>query len=525
MTVVELFAKLGLKVDDASFKKGESAIGGMRTMMGALGLTVAGARAAVEAIVASTAAHGNAADKTAQRVGVSVQALQELTEAADDVQISAGAVESGLKFVGKNAYEAAHGNKTAAEGFRTLGVAVRDSSGKLKTADELLMALSDGFAGVAEADRPALAMKLFGKAGGELIPLLNKGSAGIAEMRAEAVALGLVMDADGVAASVDYTQAMDGLQDAIKGLGLSVGTSLLKGSAEVLRTMAAWVRENRALIATKVREFVERFGAAVSRVKKLLDPFIAGIRWLISQTWLWKAALAAVTILLAIQFGAAIQSAVKGLTAMLTAVRAITAAQVAGAAAAAATALLWAAGIALILLAVEELYGWFTGDRETMLERWLGTFEEFSQRNAFGKMLRSWIDALKEVSTWLDKVGSMLPGGGKSPAAEATAADGSAMGKAFEALGVKGMQSQWELAKNPRFTELARAGDTAALHREFGATSGGGGVKVQIGDVHVGASLPDGLSPGEFVKRLGAEVVTQADLRNMFDTTHEAMAR
>jgi hypothetical protein len=526
MTVVELFAKLGLKVDDASFKKGESAIGGMRTMLGAVGLSVSAVRGAVEALVASTAEHGNAAEKAAQRVGVSVQALQELTEAADDVQIASGAVESGLRFVGKNAYEAAHGNKEAAKGFNTLGISVKDASGKLKTADVLMMELADGFAGVADADKPALAMKLFGKAGGELIPLLNKGSEGIAEMRAEAVSLGLVMDADGVAASVAYTQALDGLEDSLKGLKLSIGGSLLKGSTEMLNTMAAWVRENRILIATRVKEFVDRLGAAISKVKKILDPFISAVKWLISQTWLWKIALGVVIAMLAIQFGAAVQAAVKGLQKMLVTVRAITASQVLGAAAAAATALLWAAGIALVLLAIEELYGWFTGDRETLLGRWLGSFDEFAEKNAFGRMLKSWIETLKELKGFMEDDNTFTNW------VRGTVASGQYVGAAMASpFSERAREARKGYGKEAGYffgREFLTPQGQAAMGAPTsypGSTSSGGGVKVQIGDVHVGAALPDGLSPGEFVRRLGSEIVTQSDLQNMFNVTHEAVAR
>lgn len=61
-----------------------------------------------------------------------------------------------------------------------------------------------------------------------------------------------------------------------------------------------------------------------------------------------------------------------------------------------------------------------------------------------------------------------LSGGGT---AGQTAWDAALMPKAFEAAGASGMEAQWKLAQNERFTQLARAGDFAGIASEFGGKS------------------------------------------------------
>lgn len=374
MTVVELVAKLGLKIDEGDFQKGAAAIGGLKAGLAAVGLSVGAARAALEAMIASTAAYGNAAQKSAQRIGVNVEAFQEIVEAADDVQVSAGSVEAGLRFLGRNAYEASKGSKEAAGAFRTLGVSVRDSNGKLRGTDALLMDLADKFAVMPDGpEKTALAMKVLGRGGTEMIPLLNKGSAAIADMRQQARDLGLVLDKDGVASAVAYTEALDGFGDALTGIKRTIGVAFLPQSTALLKSMGEWIAANRKLIASRVGAFVEGFGAAMKRLRQVLDPFIRLFGFILSQSLLWKGVLVAISIIALGQFGAAMTGATAALATMLSGVKALTAAQMLGAAASVAAGLLWAAGIAIIALVIEDLFTFMEGGDSAGLDftKWL----------------------------------------------------------------------------------------------------------------------------------------------------------
>lgn len=416
MTVAELVAKLGLRVDEASFQKGAAAIGGLRSGLAAIGISVGAVRAALEAMIATTAAYGNAAAKSAQRVGVSVEAFQEIVEAADDVQVSAGSVEAGLRLLGRNAYEASRGSKEAAHSFRSLGVAFSGSDGKLRKTDEILMDLADRFAAMEDGPaKTALAMKVLGRGGTEMIPLLNKGSAAIAEMRAGAREAGLVMSGEAVKASVEYTEAVDGLQDAITGLKRTIGTAFMKDSTALIKGMAAWVAENRKLIATRVQAFVEGFSTALRRLRQLLDPFVRVMKVLVSSTLVWKGLLIALGAIALAQFGTAIAGVVASLGTMLAAIKAITVAQIAGAASAFAMGLAWTAGLALVVLAIEDITTFFEdgesaiGTHGLSFTKWLDEMLKIDPADSvllkglkmLGQVIFDLQGAMQKLDTWL----------------------------------------------------------------------------------------------------------------------------
>ena len=115
------------------------------------------------------------------------------------------------------------------ESFDELGVSLTDSSGAMRSSEDIL---NDTMAALAsmedETKRNALATELFGgKVAQELMPTLNSGADGITDLKDRADELGLVMSDDGVKASADYQDAMTDLNGTIEGIKNGIGASLL----------------------------------------------------------------------------------------------------------------------------------------------------------------------------------------------------------------------------------------------------------------------------------------------------------
>lgn len=137
------------------------------------------------------------AGKMAQITGLTTQSYTELSYAATLADVSGESLNKSIAKLSKNMVAAADGSGDAYDAFNTLGISVKDSSGQLKGADQVLAEIADRFGQYEDgAAKTALAMALFGKSGAEMIPMLNKGSAEISHMRAEAQALGLTFGAD-----------------------------------------------------------------------------------------------------------------------------------------------------------------------------------------------------------------------------------------------------------------------------------------------------------------------------------------
>lgn len=268
MIVEELAAKFGLEVDREAFAAADQALDGLKR--GWLGLA-AGFTAAIVAVtgaVKATADAGDEASATAEKLGITTQALQGLRFAADLSDTSAESLGTALKFLQKNAIEAGKGTGDAFEAFKQAGVTVRDATGAVKSADVLLGDFAAHFETMpAGAEKTALALKVFGRSGTEIIPLLNQGQDKIAAFRAEAQALGVVMGDDVVRNANRFDDATKRAAAALTGLRNKVAAPLLERFAVLIERLAAnfYRLEPILLIVTKT------VGALVDAVNWFLE--------------------------------------------------------------------------------------------------------------------------------------------------------------------------------------------------------------------------------------------------------------
>lgn len=236
-TIRDLLVRLGVDADTAGLKDFDNGLKSVVVGLTAVTVAAAGAIVGLFGITASTAAAGDAAAKTAAQIGLTTAAYQELLFAAERSGASQEQLAVGLKTVQRLAFDAANGNVEAAKAFERLGISVTDANGELKDGETLLLEAADAISKLDnEAEKIALAQKLFGEGGAALIPLLNEGAAGIDELRRRARELGFVMDEEASRASekfsdslLDSNKALEGLKNQIGIAFLPVFTRLLDG--------------------------------------------------------------------------------------------------------------------------------------------------------------------------------------------------------------------------------------------------------------------------------------------------------
>lgn len=168
--------------------------------------------------------------KMKQATGISVEELGGLKFAASQSGVEFDALATGIKKFSKNVSDAAGNVKgEAANAFEALGISVKNVDGTLKGSSVLIGEVSDKFAGYEDgANKTALAMQLFGKAGADLIPLLNGGSSAIKELSDQARNAGLIVS-DEFAASAEVLNDRISLleQTLTTGIGNAIGKELL----------------------------------------------------------------------------------------------------------------------------------------------------------------------------------------------------------------------------------------------------------------------------------------------------------
>jgi len=220
-------------------------------------------------------------DKLSQRTGFSVEFLSQFTEAADDVRISAGTVEAGvMKFsralggLGDASDEAMNGAKGVGGAFEGLGIKTRDTEGKIRPLEDLLLDVSDSFQRMPDGpEKAALAVQLFGRSGAELIPILNKGSQAIKDMMQSAKDTGLTFDRDTIAAMARLKTAQDTLEDSWTGLTRKVGTAVIPALADFTQAMnmgmekTQKVRESQGELAGFMSTFESSWNFLTGQVK------------------------------------------------------------------------------------------------------------------------------------------------------------------------------------------------------------------------------------------------------------------
>lgn len=235
----------GLSKTAATVRTALAGLTGVGAILGA-GLSVAGLAAASKGIVDMA----DSLDELSQRTGTSVETLSKLGLAARQSGLDTEQVSASMVKLSKGLGEiAAGGGEKAAAALSTLGISAKDAQGQLKTADQVLLEVSDRFQAMPDGVTKAkLAMDLFGKSGAALIPMLNMGSDAIERLNTG-------ISADFAKNAGIYNDQLANLQAQASALGVAVLTDLLpslievtKFTATAIQRISEWYSANKGTI-------------------------------------------------------------------------------------------------------------------------------------------------------------------------------------------------------------------------------------------------------------------------------------
>lgn len=252
--------------------------GPLRTFKTAMIGSVAGTIPALMLIAKNTAESGDQFDKMSQKAGISAKILSQLSHAANMSGVSTEQFGANILKLNQQIASAATGNKTAQLAFKRAGVSIRDSAGKLKTADQVMIEMSDTFKKMPEGIyKSDLAMAVFGKSGADMIPLLQGGSESIRDLMHQADELGMTFSNDDAAAGAEFCDSLDLLKKSARGLTNTIGKQLIPVITPLIQSLSKWITANRELISSKIAEFIENFKAALPQIKDFLAGIWTGI--------------------------------------------------------------------------------------------------------------------------------------------------------------------------------------------------------------------------------------------------------
>lgn len=160
--------------------------------------------------------------------GLTTDTLQELNYAQELLDVSTDTVTGSMTKLFKTMNSAADGSKGAQEAFSALGISIKDSSGQMKSQEEVFWEAIDALGKIEnETQRDAMAMDLFGKSAKELNPLIEAGSEGFKQLAQEAHDVGYVMSGETLDAFGALDDNVQRLKNGVQGVQQSFGQVLL----------------------------------------------------------------------------------------------------------------------------------------------------------------------------------------------------------------------------------------------------------------------------------------------------------
>lgn len=401
--VTELLGYIGLDVDEQSFDRAQfnitgmiKGLGGIIAAAGAVDLTIKGITLGLVNSFANTATE---IDQLTKRLNVNAEAFQATAFAAKSFGIEQDQLADGMKELSMRAGEFALDGKANADAFGEIGITQAQVKQYGNNIEGLFSLVRNKLSEVKEqGKRQFLADALFGgglaDVGGEFF---SQTSEKIAALQKQARESGLVISQENLDMAREYTREMDLLQARIKGLWNIVASRLLPVFTRITRQM-------KEFFDLHGEDIVGALTAAINGLTTAIK--YLGIAAAIAMPYLIGSA--------AIASWAKLIALTNALTGAFLAMR--TGALLAWAAAAAGPTLVGLA-IGALILAIQDVYTYFTGGDSIT-----GRIIEGLGKPVVDKIKQAWADLKQWFKDWIADVGQwfvdLIPDWLKKPAIE-----------------------------------------------------------------------------------------------------------
>ena len=201
-----------------------------------LGAVAAGAAVAgLSALTAKGLQNVDMLKKTADKIGVTTEALAGLQLAAEQTGVANTTLDKALIRLGKSVGDAKYGLTTAKYAFEQLGLSWQELE-KLAP-DEQFKKVAEAMKGVEhQSDRLKIAQDLLGGKGVALLNTMKLGAAGLEDYQKKAEVLGLTVSGPAAAGVESFNDSLDLVKKTVKGAANQLAVSL----APALQLVTDW---------------------------------------------------------------------------------------------------------------------------------------------------------------------------------------------------------------------------------------------------------------------------------------------
>ncbi|WP_254604110.1 phage tail tape measure protein [Leisingera sp. ANG59] len=250
-----------------SFGKMSRNIGRLGRQVGA-GLAAAGA--GVFALASSTASYGDQVAKTAGKLGIGIEALQEFRYAAERSGVSTETFDSSLTAMQKRLGEAAQGTGAAKKALDQIGLSAKDLMAV--GPDRAMGQIADKLKGIENpAERAAIAAALFSRSGIGMVNMLGGGSEALQQLREDARKTGYVLSEQAARDAEAFADAQLDAQLTVKGLKNTIGAELMPVVTRSMKSFSAWAVSNREGVAKFADTAARKLEAALPVIGQVVE--------------------------------------------------------------------------------------------------------------------------------------------------------------------------------------------------------------------------------------------------------------
>jgi hypothetical protein len=165
---------------------------------------------------------------------------------------------------------AKEGTSEQADLFNQLGVSVTDSTGNLRSANDVWLDTIGALEGIENsAERDAISLKLFGRSAMELNPLIVAGTGALKELGDQAQASGYVMTESQLKALGGVDDAIQKMKRGTEGLLNQLAGVFAPGIASVVDTVGGYMGKLGSIVGDESLSNAEKIGAATELVQTI----------------------------------------------------------------------------------------------------------------------------------------------------------------------------------------------------------------------------------------------------------------
>ena len=209
--------------------------------------------------------------RVAETVGFTTEQVQALRFAAGQLNLKVTALDMGLQRFSRRMGEVAQGTGEALKVVIQYGVAVKDSSGRMRSNIDILRDFSDVIASVSdEQEQLRIAFKLFDSEGAGFVRLMRRGAKGLDEFMERAKVLGVVVGDDLVAAAAEADRVFNQIKQTLDAKMMAA----VAGNADELERMAEALGSIKSFgigAASVMTNFIAGIGTAIGGLRKGLE--------------------------------------------------------------------------------------------------------------------------------------------------------------------------------------------------------------------------------------------------------------